>query len=134
VAQTTFKGIQDLGISTVQEVKTARRYEFVGNLSEAEKELIAQKLLVNKVIEHVKNPDETLFFPALDPEFKIITVPLLGADDAELLRISRERDLFLNLIEMQTIQNHFRSLKREPTDIELEMLARPGLSIAATKH
>jgi len=124
VAQTTFKGIQDLGISTVQEVKTARRYEFVGNLSEAEKELIAQKLLVNKVIEHVKNPDETLFFPALDPEFKIITVPLLDADDAELLRISRERDLFLNLIEMQTIQNHFRSLKREPTDIELEMLAQ----------
>ncbi|MBN1540607.1 phosphoribosylformylglycinamidine synthase subunit PurL [candidate division KSB1 bacterium] len=124
VAQTTIKGIRDLGIEAVKEVKTARRYQIAGDLSDAQKDLIVQKLLLNRVIEHVRQPDETLFFPALDPEFRLVTVPLLDADTSELLRISKERDLFLNHVEMQTIQNHFRGIGREPTDIELEMVAQ----------
>ena len=34
--------------------------------------------------------------------------------------MSRQRDLFLDLTEMQTIQKYYRGLKREPTDVELE--------------
>lgn len=52
-------------------------------------------------------------------EFEII-----NADDDELLRISREGTLSLNLKEMQTIQSHFRTLKRNPTDVELETIAQ----------
>ncbi|NIA29257.1 MAG: phosphoribosylformylglycinamidine synthase, partial [Actinobacteria bacterium] len=124
VAQTTLKGISDLGIEDVQNAKTARRYEFIGDLSESEKKRITEKLLMNKVVEHVLQPGSTVFFPALETQFKLVHIPILHADDDELQRISKSRDLFLNLEEMQTIQSHFKNLDREPTDIELEMLAQ----------
>ncbi|MHC4145143.1 MAG: phosphoribosylformylglycinamidine synthase subunit PurL [Planctomycetota bacterium] len=38
--------------------------------------------------------------------------------------MSKEKDLFLNLVEMKTIQNYFQKICREPTDIELETLAQ----------
>jgi phosphoribosylformylglycinamidine synthase len=38
--------------------------------------------------------------------------------------LSKEKDLFLNLVEMKTIQNYFQKICREPTDIELETLAQ----------
>ncbi len=52
-------------------------------------------------------------------EFKI-----LNADDTELMRISQEGTLSLNLNEMQTIQTHFAALQRNPTDVELETIAQ----------
>ena len=124
VAETTLKGIRDLGIENVQQAKTARRYEFVGPLTEEQKEIITQKLLMNRVIEHVLRPGGTIFFPDVETRFELRYVPLLAADEAELQRISKERDLFLSLEEMRTIQNHFQTLGREPTDVELEMLAQ----------
>lgn len=51
-------------------------------------------------------------------------IELLNVDDTELMRISREGTLSLNLIEMQAIQTHFRGLGRAPTDVELETLAQ----------
>ncbi|MBN2412012.1 phosphoribosylformylglycinamidine synthase subunit PurL [candidate division KSB1 bacterium] len=124
VAETTLKGITDLGISGVREAKTARRYDFIGRISDSEKNQIVEKLLMNKVIEHVVVPGETIFFPKMEDRFELVHVPILNADTDALLNISRERDLFLNLEEMQVIQNHFRGLDREPTDVELEMLAQ----------
>lgn len=58
------------------------------------------------------------------PPFHLVRVPLLQADDAELQRISRQGQLSLSLEEMRAIQEHFRSLGRDPTDIELETLAQ----------
>ena len=124
VAETALKGIRDLGIAAVQETKTSERFEFYGRLTEAEKELIKQRLLINKVVQHAMQPDEKLFFAMSDPVFELIHVPILNSNEQQLLLLSGERDLFLNLAEMQAIQSHFRSLKREPTDIELEMIAQ----------
>jgi len=124
VAESARKGALDLGLRAVEAVRTARRYELCGSLSAAEKELIAQKLLMNKVVEHLHQPGERLFFPAEEPPFELIHVSLLQASGEELMKISRERDLFLNLTEMETIQAYFRSLQREPTDVELEMIAQ----------
>ncbi len=125
VAQTTEKGVRDLGIDSVENIKTARRYEIYGKLSESDRDLLVQKVLMNKVIEHVKQPNETLFFPAHEPPFERIDIPLRKADDDELRRISEERDLFLNVEEMRTIRDYFDTTEqREPTDIELEMIAQ----------
>jgi len=124
VAETALKGIRDLGITSVQEAKTAKRFEFFGVLSAGDKELIAQKLLINKVVQHVMQPGEKLFFTMEDPVFQLIVIPLRDADEEQLMRLSRERDLFLNSAEMHAIQDHFRSLQRDPTDIELEMIAQ----------
>ena len=46
-------------------------------------------------------------------------IEILNADDAELMRISREGTLSLNLNEMHAIQSHFEGLGRNPTDVEI---------------
>ena len=55
---------------------------------------------------------------------KVNEFQILNADDAELMRISQEGTLSLNLNEMQTIQTHFAALQRDPTDVELETIAQ----------
>ena len=124
VAETTRKGVKDLGLHRLEAVKTARRYELVGPLTDGEKERIVQKLLLNKVVEHLYTPGEKLFLPTEERPFELHRVALRQASDEELRSISRERDLFLNLAEMQTIQVYYQGLKREPTDVELEMIAQ----------
>ncbi len=51
-------------------------------------------------------------------------IELIDADDSRLMEISREGVLSLNLAEMQAIQDYFRRLGRNPTDVELETLAQ----------
>src|SRR5437667_10557081 len=51
-------------------------------------------------------------------------VPLLDAEDSQLLEISRQALLSLNLQEMKTIQSYFDRLGRNPTDVELETIAQ----------
>ena len=51
-------------------------------------------------------------------------IPILNADGDELLRISQEGLLSLNLTEMQAIQAYFAELERNPTDVELETIAQ----------
>lgn len=51
-------------------------------------------------------------------------INLRDSDDAELERISREGLLSLTLQEMKTIQSHFGSQQKNPTDIELETIAQ----------
>ncbi len=55
---------------------------------------------------------------------KVNEFQILNADDAELMRISQEGTLSLNLNEMQAIQSHFAKLQRNPTDVELETIAQ----------
>ncbi|MCE9534044.1 MAG: phosphoribosylformylglycinamidine synthase, partial [Planctomycetes bacterium] len=50
--------------------------------------------------------------------------PILGLDAAALEKLSKDGQLALNIQEMKAIQAHFRSLDRDPTDIELESLAQ----------
>ncbi|MDZ7399529.1 MAG: phosphoribosylformylglycinamidine synthase subunit PurL [candidate division KSB1 bacterium] len=124
VAESTLKGISDLGIVGVSQVKTASKYHIYGSLSDAEKKLIIEKRLANKLIQHVVQPDEKIFAEPKRYQFSRIEVPLLLADDDELLAISRNGQLFLNLEEMKAIQAYYRKLGRQPSDVELETLAQ----------
>ena len=51
-------------------------------------------------------------------------IPISNADDTELMHISREGLLSLNLAEMQAIQSYFAKIGRAPTDVELETIAQ----------
>ena len=53
-----------------------------------------------------------------------IEVPIRQCSGDELDRISVSRCLALSTQEMQAIQNYYRDLNREPTDVELECLAQ----------
>jgi phosphoribosylformylglycinamidine (FGAM) synthase-like enzyme/phosphoribosylformylglycinamidine (FGAM) synthase PurS component len=52
------------------------------------------------------------------------TIPLTAMSDEELMEVSRRGMLALNLEEMRAIQRYYRERGREPSDVELEMLAQ----------
>lgn len=119
------KGISDLGIKAVNSVKTAKKYIINGKVSKSDLDIISEKLLYNRVIQHiVKSRDSYTTRRPPKYRFKLITVDLLNASDKELERISRKGQLFLNLTEMRQIKDYFSRLGRNPTDAELETLAQ----------
>ncbi|MGE5307691.1 MAG: phosphoribosylformylglycinamidine synthase subunit PurL [Deltaproteobacteria bacterium] len=123
VEGSTLKGIRDLGIGGVRSVRTARKYVLKGSLSAAELSNIADKLLYNKLIQHIAKPAEHPPHPA-PYAFSPVIVPIRKASDSQLEKLSRQGQLFLNLTEMRVIRDHFRSLRRDPTDCELETVAQ----------
>ena len=56
--------------------------------------------------------------------FELTEINIQKADNRQLLTISNELGLALNLQEMQTIKEHFKGLKRNPTDIELQTIGQ----------
>ncbi len=109
----------------VANAATGMRYEIVAH-PDADLEGIATRVLSNPVVQHaVVDAFADPPFVEASPENELTeTIPLTEADDDELLDISRERRLSLDLAEMQAIQTYYRSEGREPTDVELEMLAQ----------
>ena len=127
VEASTMKGISDLGISAVESVHTAKKYYLFGRLTEKEVALIIDKVLANKLIQHLVDPSCPLV-PSVAPvdtgRVFVATVDLLNAQDRDLRKISQDGQLFLNLAEMKTIRAHFQTMGRNPTDCELETIAQ----------
>ncbi len=113
-----------LGLPPVR-ASTARRYELIGDLDEAEVSAISRRLLANETIElHSLGTVQPCFDWAAPAGVRVDVVELSGLADADLLRLSRERLLSLDLAEMRAIREHFRREGRDPTDAELETLAQ----------
>ncbi|MBL8013625.1 MAG: phosphoribosylformylglycinamidine synthase subunit PurS, partial [Candidatus Omnitrophica bacterium] len=129
VEQSTLKGIKDLGIAKVAAVRTSKKYLFYGTLSSKDADFIVSKILSNKLIQHVVTdlPAEYKNLSLGTTEHRrvdLLQVDLIGAKDSELLKISREGQLYLNVNEMKVIQTYFKKLQRNPTDCELETIAQ----------
>ena len=126
VEASVLKGIQDLGIPEPEAIKTAKKYIIVGKLSPAQLKTIAEKLLYNKLIQHIVNPhtlaSDIKHLPVYN--FNLVRLDLFSASDKELLAISKRGQLFLNLNEMRQIRDYFCKQKRNPTDCELETVAQ----------
>ncbi len=94
VEQSALKGIRDLGINSVTALKTTKKYILQGKLTPAQLKTISEKLLYNKLIQHVVEPSAvSCQLSASSPQspgykFSLIIVNLLEASDKELLRIS----------------------------------------------
>jgi len=123
VAQSALKAIRDLGIEKVNSVRTGSKFAIWGGMSESEIMTAASKLFYNPLIQHVVKEEEKVT-TAEGYVFQLTKVPLTQASDSELLRISTEGMLSLSLEEMKVVRDHFRNLKREPTDAELETIAQ----------
>jgi phosphoribosylformylglycinamidine synthase len=127
VENSTLKGIRDLGFEQAIAVRTAKRYVLHGNLSSRDLDVVTNKILANKLIQHVVTENEKSAPIAVsmgEKKFQLVHVDLIGSDDKELMRISSQGQLFLNLDEMKAIQKHFMVLGRNPTDCELETIAQ----------
>lgn len=59
-----------------------------------------------------------------DLPFEIYEINILEADEKDLLKISEEMGLALNLEEMLTVKNYFSQKRRNPTDIELQTIGQ----------
>jgi len=125
VAESVVAGLSDMG-AKVENVRTARKYVLLGNITDAQRDMISRRVLANDCIEDViyGSDEEPPSAHTKAYELKITEIPIRKLDDDGLVGISKKMDLFLNLREMQTIQKHYRGLKREPSDIELETLAQ----------
>jgi phosphoribosylformylglycinamidine synthase len=120
-AQSVLAAATDLGVH-LEAVRTFRRYVVAGP-HPAE---LLKKVLANDAIEQVIDGPLSPEHLALGQpyRFKKLVVPLRDLDDAALQKLSRDGQLSLDLAEMRAIQQHFRTLQRDPTDLELETLAQ----------
>lgn len=134
VEESTKKAVRDLGIGSIESIKTERKYFIEGKITEKDFRTICEKLLYNKVIQHVVKASargrQAELLPRRtgraqrDYKFKLIIVDMLKVNDKKLMKISKDGQLFLNFREMKEIQKYFRKLKRNPTDCELETIAQ----------
>ena len=56
--------------------------------------------------------------------FTLFEINILQADDGQLLEISRNLGIGLNLLEMKAVQEYFRKKGRNPTDVELQTIGQ----------
>ncbi len=124
VAQSALSAAADLGVRPAA-FATTRKYWFTG-ASEDDIRSLATRLLANDAIEQVCfGPLSLKRLEVGRPyHFELRTTSVRDLDDAGLMQLSREGQLYLQLAEMQTIQRYFRELDREPTDVELETIAQ----------
>lgn len=106
-------------------VRTFKKY-WIDGVDDEELDRLARKLLSNDAIEQVAY--DKLGFDSLQVgsqyKFELVTVPIRAMSDDDLMTLSREGQLYLSLVEMQTIKEHFVKLDRDPTDVELETVAQ----------
>lgn len=126
VAESVQKAIGELGLPATH-VRTGRRHFYTASITPAELKTMAGTELSNDVVEeaHVGPLPAKVWSASGSPYvFRRIQIPLRSMDDDALQRLSREGQLALNLVEMQTIREHYRRLGRDATDIELETIAQ----------
>jgi phosphoribosylformylglycinamidine synthase subunit PurSL len=124
VAASTLAAIADFGIAA-DAVVTLRKY-WIRGLNEGQLKLLAAKLLANDSIEQVVfGPLKLQQIHLGSPyEFQPASLPIRKLSDDELRALNKARTLSLTLVELKTIQQHYRDLARETTDIELETIAQ----------
>ena len=124
VAQSVMSAIEDFGLQA-EVVRTLKKY-WIEGLDADRVGPLGAKVLANDAIEQViVGP---LGFRHLELgaayDFCLTSVPIRTMDDEALRVLSRQGQLYLSLVEMQTIQAHFQQLGRDPTDAELETVAQ----------
>ena len=124
VAQSALNAIADFGLQA-NAVRTFRKF-WLGDLPAHTLATLSSRLLANDAIEQVVvGPlqfDQLQLGSAY--EFELLRIPIRELDDDGLMKLSKEGQLYLTLVEMQTIQQHFQELGRDPTDAELESVAQ----------
>jgi phosphoribosylformylglycinamidine synthase len=59
-----------------------------------------------------------------DVPFELVEINLKNADDKQLIKISKELGIGLNLTELKLVQNYFSRKNREPTDVEMQTIGQ----------
>jgi len=107
-------------------VRTARRFVFEGLPADRAAVGLISAFVANDCIEELVVDAVVMRAAPVPPTGANDRreIPIRGLDDRALERRSRDGHLFLSLVEMRAIQQHFRTLERDPTDLELETIAQ----------
>lgn len=124
-AASILKAAADLGVDLVA-VDASREYAFYAAAADAlhptDIDRVVHRLLVNPTIERVVDtPPATLLIEGQPGPTRRIA--LRGMEDDALVRLSGA-GLYLDLDEMHAIRDYFEEVGRDPTDLELEVLAQ----------
>ncbi|MDQ5971279.1 MAG: phosphoribosylformylglycinamidine synthase subunit PurSL [Patescibacteria group bacterium] len=147
VAHTVMESVSDLlkrPFADVEAVYTSKVFLIGGTISKEDVNKIAfslhnpliERATIFPVSNELKNKGLPLYVPVvvLPKKKDCIVVPLSNANTDELIKTGKEGildpdgdrrgPLALDLESMKVIQNFFKNIKRNPTDIELESLAQ----------
>ncbi|MFX0152088.1 MAG: phosphoribosylformylglycinamidine synthase subunit PurL [Candidatus Hodarchaeota archaeon] len=113
--------IKILGVD-VSEVKSSFSFIIKTNVSQDELTRAIKQFLVNDLIHDFMIKEINGSELPLPSHTSAISISTLSP--TELIQLSNDKMLALNLEEMQRIQSYYSSKSREPTDIELETLAQ----------
>ena len=112
-----------LGIN-IEAAATGRRIRFGEDVSDELANEVIVRLVANPIIERwVWGTIEPLH-PGAGERVAATIIPMRGADEERLAAINTSRALYLDPEEMVAIRDHFESLDRDPTDLELETLGQ----------
>ncbi len=124
-AENLVRSARLLGLD-VQRAATGRTFQIAGVLPQGELRRLAETVLSNPVIQQATlnrpAPPPFVDYPETDGLVEVISLTEAGPE--ELTALSAARRLSLDLAEMEAIQAYYRVEGREPTDVELEMLAQ----------
>jgi phosphoribosylformylglycinamidine synthase len=126
VAESLIWAVAQLGFPDLKQVATGQRFVIEGQLDPGDLENLATQVFSNPIIQRyeVNCPICPSFDSPSGVDSIVEIIPLREANDMRLIDISKQRRLSLNLAEMQAIRAYFQEKDREPTDVELEMLAQ----------
>jgi phosphoribosylformylglycinamidine synthase len=131
VAQTVQESIRELlSMESAPAVTTGWRYDLTPSpdvhLPASKAAEFAARVLANPVIQRVLPESyHPRTFPRSSSHDNVVrSVGLITLNDEQLTKLSREAHLFLSLDEMRALQEHYRSIGRDPREIELETLAQ----------
>ncbi len=114
-----------IGVMGVERAATGQRYIVCGDLDEADLHTLARRLLANDVIQrYALGPIDPIFPHPAEATGDVERIPMRNLDPDQLLVLSRDRRAALDLNELQAIQQYFRSIERDPTDVEFETIAQ----------
>ncbi len=109
----------------IDHASTGLRVEFDPAIEEATMRTVVARVLVNPIVERWADGTIEPTHPGSDDAVgPAQVIPIRDLDDIGLAAVNTERSLSLDLEELQVIRDHFVSLDRDPTDVEIETLAQ----------
>jgi phosphoribosylformylglycinamidine synthase len=125
-AENLLRAARLLGIDGLERAATGQCFRLRGKLGADDLRRLAAEVLANPVVQRfeIDRSIDAPFFPYQRADGTVEAISLSSAGDDMLRQISAERRLALDLAEMQAIRAYYHEERREPTDVELEMLAQ----------
>ena len=124
-----------LGITTLERAATGQRYVLDGNINSDNLHKLATGLFSNPVIQRytIDQPITPPFVEVHESDDTVEIIPLCAADNDELLQISAERRLALDLAEMQAIRAYYRGKTATRPMSNWKCWRKHGANTASTK-